>query len=49
MAARGSFLLNDEPVSARDGVVVRDEGDLAITARDDVELILIDLPRGRGE
>ncbi|WP_259780792.1 pirin family protein [Aestuariispira ectoiniformans] len=49
VAARGSFLLNDEPVSARDGVVVRDEGELAITARDDVELILIDLPRGRGE
>jgi quercetin 2,3-dioxygenase len=42
--ARGSLLLNDVPLSAGDGAAASDESRLAMTATDQTEVILFDLP-----
>lgn len=44
VAATGRFGVNGAEVKARDGVVVRDEGEIRIEAQEPTELLLADLP-----
>lgn len=42
VAATGAIEVNGVPAKARDGVAVRDEAEIAITAREDAEVVLVD-------
>lgn len=44
VAARGAVEVNGVAAKARDGVVVTDEPELTLTAREDSEILLADLP-----
>lgn len=44
VAARGRITVNGKQAQARDGIVVRGEGAVAIEALDDAEILLADLP-----
>jgi redox-sensitive bicupin YhaK (pirin superfamily) len=44
VAARGRIKVNGKEAQARDGIVVRGEGTIAIEALDDAEILLADLP-----
>ena len=44
VAARGRIRVNGNEAQARDGIVVRGAGAVAIEALDDAELLLADLP-----
>lgn len=44
VAARGRIAVNGEEARARDGVVVRGGGSIAIEALDDAEILIADLP-----
>ena len=44
VAALGSFEIDGREVAARDGVTVRDEAEITITALEETELLLADLP-----
>jgi redox-sensitive bicupin YhaK (pirin superfamily) len=44
VAARGRIRVNGKEAQARDGVVVRGEGSIAIEALDEAEILLADLP-----
>lgn len=42
--ATGRLTVNGKPIAARDGLAIRDEDTIEITAEDDSELLLADLP-----
>jgi redox-sensitive bicupin YhaK (pirin superfamily) len=42
--ARGRIEINGAPAKARDGILVTGEADLAITAQEDAEILVADLP-----
>lgn len=44
VAARGAIAVNGTEIGARDGVTITDEPDITITAREDSEILLADLP-----
>jgi quercetin 2,3-dioxygenase len=44
VAARGRIKVNGKEAQARDGIVVRGQGTIAIEALDDAEILLADLP-----
>jgi quercetin 2,3-dioxygenase len=49
VVARGSLSANGVPVGERDGAVVRDERELRLSAGEEAELLLVDLPAGTGD
>jgi quercetin 2,3-dioxygenase len=44
IAARGAIEVNGTPAGARDGIAIADEPEITITAREDSEILLADLP-----
>lgn len=44
VAASGSYEINGQRAEARDGVTIRDEAEVTITALEDTEILLADLP-----
>ncbi len=44
VVSEGSIELNEQKVQSRDGVYIRDEEDIIITARSDAEIVMADLP-----
>jgi len=41
--ARGAVEINGVPVTARDGAAIRDEREIAVTAREDAELVMVEV------